>query len=1123
MCKLGDIAPLTLIFGGPPDSRRATGGRVVYQARVAFILLFFGASWLLRATAQEVQPDPGGVEEAAPATRFLPDEKGKLVPVPGFSYEHYRDLVLQAERAGTDPPPFAIEKLTLQGTVENGIYRFNLEAVVKVRKAGWVMVPLRLPRAALRAPITAAVDPKPASEGEGEFIHRFDPTEGHVVWLSGEKDRRHTLRFPLSTQVSRSAGEEQLAVTLPEASDARLQVELSQPVSNAVLKTGKGLPETTSRDGRSQISVTGAAGDLSLTWRPDEMQAARVFDLDAASEIAVNVETRDTIGFSAKIHVSRAGSPVRRLFVRLPPQTELVPRPAREFSAAVATAEELSQAGFDPQRLANVVIARVDFEKPAESSDFALEAVFKPSAESPRGPLESAGFEILGAGRQEGFVSIYVPAGWSLKATPNAAAFRTDEDPTLLGENRASARYRFVRQPYSLQIEIAPQPPRTVVEPDFIAKVEAQRVLLAATLDYRVRGPRPAFVEVNLGGWRLDSAGPANLVDFEPPAPGENARLNLQSGASGEFTIQLQLHREVPDDNLQLSFGLPQAIATQALPATLIVATADNVALTPLNDELRALVQESRPQLPPGLNGRALVYRELPASGEAPRFVANCQVRKRRVTATIDGRVQLGSERADVEQNLSLQVAYEPLSALTLDAPVSAALADLKVTQNGQLLDAREEALGVTAKVSSRRWHVELLEPALGTIELNVRYSLKLPKGNQLQLPLVAPAEEEGIVTAQQQLLVESNAAAGQAFLPHQVDDPGLTVNESSEGLLLSWPRRVAVVELDRTAAGRANGPALRVEKQWLQIWLSPLSRRDRLVAQIANVGEQISVALPEGVLADDITVLVDGEPPQSLRLDAGSLVIGVAPSEKPLRTLEVWQLLPGYSASLAPQRRILELPRISGVATPAQSWVQILTPASEQVLFSPSAVTAEQSWRKQGWLWQRAGVLTTNELEAWSGASSHEETPMLNEALFMTLGRLPELEVVVWGRRWLWVCVAGGAFLVGLLAYYLSRGHLKVLAGILAALALAAALLAPELTLNVSQYAGVGLLLLIAVAWSLRVGGAPTERRPTPSQASTLHRAEPRKSESRSERRGSSLTTGNAALAPTAAEEARP
>jgi hypothetical protein len=91
-----------------------------------------------------------------------------------------------------------------------------------------------------------------------------------------------------------------------------------------------------------------------------------------------------------------------------------------------------------------------------------------------------------------------------------------------------------------------------------------------------------------------------------------------------------------------------------------------------------------------------------------------------------------------------------------------------------------------------------------------------------------------------------------------------------------------------------------------------------------------------------------------------------------------------------------------------------------------------------------------------------------------------------------------------------------------LAALALVTTLLAPELALSVSQYAGVGLLLFVAVAWSLRISAAPSKREQEFGSASTVYRAEQRRTDSRSGRRGSSITDDNAVLAQTAAEESR-
>jgi hypothetical protein len=390
-------------------------------------------------------------------------------------------------------------------------------------------------------------------------------------------------------------------------------------------------------------------------------------------------------------------------------------------------------------------------------------------------------------------------------------------------------------------------------------------------------------------------------------------------------------------------------------------------------------------------------------------------------------------------------------------------------------------------------------------------------------LPLLAPAEEEGVITARQQVMLVQSSTAENLFAPRHLDDPGISVNETPQGTVLVWPRRAALLELDRALGVRTAGPALQIDRQWLQLWLAPALRRDRLVARVAGAGESFSVTLPTGVTASDITVLVDGQSPRRLKLDGQSLSIEVGASTQDVRTLELWYLMPGYPSSLAPQQRVLELPRINAAATPAQCWLQVVTPASEQVLYSPSPVTPEQAWRKRGWLWKRAGALSTSELEAWSGAKP-EELPSaeINEALFMTLGQPPQLDVVVWGSRWLWLCVAGGVLFAGMLAYYVSRGRLIAVIGGLAALALVFVLLAPELVLSVSQYAGVGLLLLVAVMWSVRVTGTQAlVDRPATHPVPSTNRLDLRP-DSRSARRGSSLTPSRKALLETTAEEAR-
>lgn len=1045
---------------------------------------FFGLTALL-SHAQE--NEAGGVEEAAPPTVYLRDKNGNLVPVPGFSYERYRELVLAEGRGPVaEPPPFSIERLHLQGSAKGKTIEFEAEFTIVSRDSGWIMVPLRMQGTVLRD--------SPIAPSDVQSVHRYEVKEGHLLWLEATRDQRYVIKLPLAGSIAETSGDQQFQISLPKASETRLIVDVPGQLAHAAVGGEEGLVETMVRGNDTRISVLGPAGDITLTWRRDQA-ANRQVELDITSEISVHLEAQEELNYAAAIKASRPGEPIRTVFVRLPPETKLVERTARGFKASVAASADVSSELLAGKPAAPESVVRVDFERPNESVDFSLEATRLPRAEPTNAPLETAGFEVLGAGKQTGHVSLFAPTGWSLKALPGATAFRVDDVATLPGQTRATARYRFLRQPYSLPIVAEPQPARTVVEPSYLAIVERQRVTLMGTLEYQVRGPRPEFLEIELGDWILESAGPETLIKAEPVRrEGEPLRLLLQPGGETEFTIQLHLHRPVTADSLELAFGLPRPLASQALPATLAVSVANNIALVPKTEELRSFLQDDR--LPLSLQAvsgqRPLIYREVPAAAEPARFVASFQVRKRRVTVVAEARAQLGASHAAIEQKLSCDIDYEPLQVVTFEALVQTPLTGLQVFHGNQLLDLQEVTLEDSARDGRtiRRWRADLPEPISGAQTLLVQYAVDLPHRDTIELPLVTPVEGDGLAIARQKLTVESRTEPAIMLDESRADDPGLSVTETQQGLELVWPRRSEFVSLQRGMSRSSVGPDVRVEKLWFQTWIGDSGRRDRLAARVVGMQDRIRILLPPGVASDEIRVLVDGEAPRELLMTENGLTIGIAMDGAEPRTIEVWYLLAGFEKSFWPEKRVLELPRIAGAATPQQTWIQVLTPPGEQVLYSPSPVTPQTTWRKEGWSWRASGTRTTQDLEVWLGASAqNDDYPTgLNDALFMTLGPAHSIEVVVWSKRWLWVVVGGGVLAVGLVFYSLSRGRSLYLITAFGAVICLAAMISPDLTLAVSQFAGVGLLLLVAVIWSFRMTGQMEEMDDLSLSDSTIH-----------------------------------
>jgi hypothetical protein len=1068
--------------------------------KLLWIVLFALATGIsLRAqeaAPTETPPRNAAVEEIGLATRYLPDENGKLVPVPGITYERFRELLLLESRAGVvEPPPVTIDQFTLSGTQQGELVKLDVAATIQLRKSGWTMVPLRLNGSLLRDEIEV--------DQATKLIHRYDAKEGHQLWLSAASQPQAKLRIPLITRLTLAGSERQLVLPLPKASVSELSLVVPEQVDDATLRGGEGIVSVASEEkGTSTLQVIGAAGDLSLVWQRLDKQRRKPSDLEVSADITARIETRNVARLEATFHVTRSSMGNEPLRVRLPVNTQWIPQTTRGYVVSEAPATETTDDDDADDEAAEAQpeagqVVQIEFDRPSESADFSLAATYSPSPDAADTAMELGGFEVLGARRQTGFVSVFLPAEWSLKGTPSAEVFRTDDAAMLPGQVRPRARYRFIHQPFSLLVEASPQPPRTVVEPTFAAVVEATRVTMAGTLSYQVRGPRPEELEIDLGDWVLDNVGPVDLVTLEPGDDDAPAKLRLQPGMSTDFTLQLEMHRNVSSDTVEINFGLPKPVATQVLPATLTVSSADNIALAPQTDDMRALVVEDRgPALTLPTGGqRPLVFRELLSGAERPRFVATFQVRKRRVTATLTGRVSLDEQRAGIEQRLALNIAYEPLRMLWLEAPAETTFPEPRVYLGEQLLAIHEEALDSGTDASAqRRWRVELPNPVTGDVGLVVHYALTIPPSGPLDLPLVAPLEVDGLVVAHQQVTVESRAERRYLFDEEMSRDPSVSLTKTPLGMQLDCPRRLAVLPLRPEAARSTAGAALRLERVWFQTWLSPTRRRDRFVAQIVGSADRVQIVLPEEVASQDIRVLVDGQAPRevqkheqilSLALEATALEA----TAQPRHTLELWYLLPRTPVS-GPARVPLALPKILDASAAQQTFVQVLVPGGEQVLAASANVVPQQAWRKSGWWWEYAGRLSSEQLEAWAGATQAEAgTLPARDALFMTLGSVESVEVVILGRRWLWLLAAGSVVVLGMLLLQLpGRQAARVLAGV-ALLGLVVGLLTPELALGIAPFLGVSLLLLGAIAWSVRLVGQPAPQKPMSASPSTLSR----------------------------------
>ena len=119
------------------------------------------------------------VVELAPELMYLRDESGKLVPVPGFSYEDFLELMrLKHELAqpAVEAPPYSFQQIILEGETNGRLAHLTARFDVLLTEPDWVQVPLGMGSAALEGPVDY--------EGGGEcLLDYYERESQYRAWL----------------------------------------------------------------------------------------------------------------------------------------------------------------------------------------------------------------------------------------------------------------------------------------------------------------------------------------------------------------------------------------------------------------------------------------------------------------------------------------------------------------------------------------------------------------------------------------------------------------------------------------------------------------------------------------------------------------------------------------------------------------------------------------------------------------------------------------------------------------------------------------------------------------------------------------------------------------------------
>lgn len=1075
-----------------------------------------------RATPAEPPP----VAEVAPQLFYLQDDAGRLVPVPGFRYRDFIDLMrLKDGLPGQPEPPAAVlESIAIAvtlpeptpgGTSATRTCAAELRFTVRQIRPGWVSVPIDL-RGFL-------ISGAPVHEGPGQMFFAADgETElaAARVWFnaSPEQEVRHTVVVPGGVPVESSASSDTVTLLVPPATASR--VEIRSPRNDpAVTVRPASLPpviepvadgaDDTQQEG-SIVAIVGAAGPLEV--RIGDRQAAdqnvvAVPDVTVESLVRVDGKTAVT---EATLRLDNLPADASTLRIGLPARTTL--RRIREPAVLV----QRSGTAEAPE-----VVVRIDRD-PNGRAVVGLECERTIDA-SGRSPFDPLGFAVTGIPdwRQRGRASVMVEGDWQIEWDDTGGNRRIDPPPAARRPGFVAA-FAYDSQPASLLIRVRPRGSRVVIEPEYRYSVGAARITLDARLRVSVRGAAVSRLVVALDGWEVEDVGPIGLVDATAVSTdGTRLVIPFQQGLAGDSVIDFRCSRPVDRAADQVAWKFPLPEASLLGPASVLITSETDIELMPDTAGIRGLVRQVAPApVRSDADRLALAYR---LDGTDGLFRAQRRFLERRIDASIRTQVDIDQQVTRVTETIRFAVAHVPLEFIELLMPATVVTSDsLEIRQSGQLLnpvidsadrttdDAAGEATSSgsfdvlfeedqsdrqattaddapRAAVDRIRVRAMLPVPLLGAGEVTVTYECPTPD-----------VPSETTVADDLALVVPVDTKVGRQTLQINAVD-SLAVDLRGEewkrdaaapvgGTTRSWAtaRFQETAPLALASRRREMSGETIVEAAWLQTRLLSDRREDMFAYAISTAADRVVLSLPESLLPTagatpaSIEVWLDGRRLDDAMRSDGSIELllqtggGRSTALVEVRLSRPWKPV-GIMGLAGLERLILAPPEFAAGVQQRRFYWEVHLSSDEHVVVPPRRWTAQQRWAWGSVGLERQPLVPRDALATWVRTNAGQERELgrdavdtglvSHRALYSGVGP-PSGETLWMAATWLLVlAVSGPVLLIGLTMVYAPAARSTWLVIGLASLLTLLAAAWPSLAPMLVQAALPGLCLALMAA----------------------------------------------------------
>lgn len=947
---------------------RATWTAAARARAVAAVLVLTAAAGATSA-AQEPEPPtaaPPPITERKPEIHYLQDDAGRLVPVPGFRYRDFVELLrLKEGLPGLAQPPGAVlEEIVVRGDLTKitaGACPVEVVCTIRQSRRGWVDVPLACPEIVLTGgpayagPGRCLVDPLPDQGGYRAWIEA-PPGEGvdarHVVTLTG--------RLP----IERSASHESLTLRLPPATASLLELRSSRRDPDVVVRPAAADRQVRDDGDGAVVKLSGITGPAMVrVGQRAAADAGRGAAAEATVESVVRIDGRNAV---TQARVTIAGLPPRTDTVRiaLPPEATL--RGVRPPATVV-------DRGGDDKPFVVVAIARgadgqavvdLECERPLRRA----------AGKAQAGPFELAGFAVEGIEpwRQWGRISLIVEGEW--QATWNDDLRRVDP-PAAGRQPGLVAAFAYDLQPASLQVRVSPRPSRVVIEPEYRYDVSAERIGMQARLRVLASGGPATEIGLDLDpAWVIDEVGPPGLVDTAGViTEGKRTRIPFVVPLVGDAVIEIRAGQTLKREAQQVGWRLPIPLTGLVGPASVAIAAASDIELLPVAEQIKGLIRQPAAALSRAdMDAVVLAYRLDARQGE---FAATRRYLTRRVDANVAVQAVMDEAATAVTETIRLDVRHVPLEFVEMLVPEAIlAAGGLRARQDAWVLDPVEVPAEVAAP-GIRRLRMILPGPLLGAGEITLLYSLPAPPVPPEatvahDLPLIRPdvdriTRQTFRLEAPERLAVEvrddtwRREAGEQTAVTTRVWSS--TRPQEAVPLALSTRQRVAV-------------GGLAVDVALLRTTVLAGRREDAFTYALSGVGERLRMELPDGVSE----IRVDGQPAATTQQPDGGVLVELPQKTGHRWLLEVYRIAPvatGWGALAArlglPARVPLEPPQFAdGVVVRRFSW-EIESRPDEWLFGVAPTWTSQQVWRWRGLVPRPEPAVSQQSLAAWVRAAA--------------------------------------------------------------------------------------------------------------------------------------------------------